>query len=58
MWQDMISNWMTFALDAARLGRETQAGSALDVIRASKPLRGMLFQKLGMASLRRCPFFI
>jgi hypothetical protein len=33
MRQDMISNWMTFALDAARLGRETQEVMALRLLK-------------------------
>jgi hypothetical protein len=32
----MISNWMTFALDAARLGRETQEVIALRMLKLAR----------------------
>jgi len=36
MRQDMIWNWMTFALDAARLGRETQEVMALRLLKLAR----------------------
>jgi hypothetical protein len=36
MQQDMIWNWMTFALDAAQLGRETQEVMALRLLKLAR----------------------
>jgi hypothetical protein len=36
MRQDMIWNWMTFALDAARLGRETQEVMVLRLLKIAR----------------------